>query len=147
MGSALLCASALLSFVVAALHIVIIAGGAPAYRYTDAGEMMVRLAEQGSMVLALVTSGALVVFVLAGLYPLSAAGWGPRLPFPRLGLVCIAAVYTVRGLALVAQLAHRGPTGAPARAMVFSAISLSIGLVYIAAIATAWEDIRAGIRA
>ena len=142
MGSALLCGAALLSFIVAVLHLWIIAIGAPAYRYTGAGESMVRLAEQGSVIPALVTSGAIALFVLAGLYPLSAAGWVPRLPFLRLGLVCIAAVYTGRGLVLIAQLAHAGPAGPPTRELVFSAISLAIGLVYIAAMAAVWARLR-----
>lgn len=142
MGSILLCVAALLSFLVAVLHVGIIAAGAPAYRYFGAGESMARLAEQGSAIPALVTAVATGLFVLCGLYPLSAAGWLPRLPFLRLGLVCIAAVYTLRGLVLVAQLAHGGPAGPPTRELVFSAVSLSIGFVYIAAIAGVWSRLR-----
>jgi len=138
-GSTALGGAALLSFIVAALHVVIIAAGAPAYRYTGAGETMVRLAERGSPIPAVVTSGAVLAFVLAGLYPLSGAGWLPRLPLLRLGLVCIAAVYTARGLVLVAQLAH---AGTPTRELMFSAISLSIGLVYIAAIMASWPRLQ-----
>ena len=84
-GTMLLGGAAFLSFVVAALHIWIIAVGAPAYRYTGAGETMVRLAEHGSRLPALVTIGALALFVLAGLYPLSASGVLPRLPWLRAG--------------------------------------------------------------
>ena len=140
--SALLAGSALSSFVVAGLHVGIIAVGAPAYRYTGAGETMVRLAEQGSTLPALLTSVVLGLFVLAGLYPLSAAGWLPRLPFVRIGLVCIAVVYTARGLALPVQLAQSGPTGPPTRELVFSAISLAIGLVYFAATVVAWARLH-----
>jgi hypothetical protein len=47
---------------VAALHVVIIFVGAPAYRYFGAGEPMARLSEQGSTTPALVTAGLTVVF-------------------------------------------------------------------------------------
>ncbi len=41
---------------------------------------------------------------------------------------------------LVAQAAQRGPAGPPTRERMFSAVSLSIGLVYIAAIAAVWSS-------
>jgi len=72
--SALLCVAALLSFLVAALHVGIIAAGASAYRYFGAGESMARLAEQGSALPAVVTAGATALFVLAGRGRPSACG-------------------------------------------------------------------------
>jgi hypothetical protein len=139
MRSSLLVGAALPSFMVAGLHLWIIAVGAPAYRYTGAGQTMVRLAEAGSPIPALVTSGAAVLFVLAGLYPLSVAGWIPRLPLATAALVCIAAVYTLRGLVLISQLSD---TRLPTRELVFSATSLSIGLLYIVATVAYWRASR-----
>ena len=136
-GRTLLLVAAWLSFLLAVLHVGMIAVGAPAYRYFGAGELMVRLAEQGSWFPSVVTAGATVLFTLAGAYALSAAGRLPRMAFVRLALVCIVAVYTLRGLFLFAQLAEPTPT----RELVFSAVSLSVGLVYAAALTVVWSRI------
>jgi len=138
----LLGAASLLSVLLVVLHLGIIWMGAPAYRYFGAGEAMARLAEQGSHIPGLVTLAATALFALAALYPLSAAGWAPRLPFLRHGLACIAAVYTLRGSLLVLQLARRGSMELPVRELVFSAVSLTVGLVYVAALASVWGKLR-----
>lgn len=120
------------SFAVALLHAVIIGIGAPAYRYFGAGDLA-PLAEQGSPMPALITSFLVVLFAVWGAYALSGAGVIRRLPLLRVGLILIAAIYTLRGLLLIPELIQlgRGALAAP-RMAVFSAVSLAIGILHIA---------------
>jgi len=122
-----------LSAAVAALHVVIIFFGAPAYRYFGAGEEMARQAEAGSAVPAALTLAIAAVFAVFALYAFSGAGRVRRLPLLRTGLVAISAIYLLRGLGLIPELIQlaRDTATVPARYPVFSAVSLVIGLVYL----------------
>lgn len=122
------------SFAVALLHVAIIFVGASAYRYFGAGDL-VPLAEQGSAVPALITSVLVVLFAVWGAYALSGAGVIRPLPLLRVALVLIAAIYTLRGLLLVPELIQlaRGGLAEP-RMAVFSAVSLAIGVLYLAGV-------------
>jgi hypothetical protein len=133
----LLIASAACSIVVALLHVVVIAQGAPAYRYFGAGERLASLAEQGSWWPALITSGITGVFLVFAAYYLAAAGVLPKLPGLAWGLIGIAAVYSLRGALLI-------PVWLTGRALspfevASSLISLSIGLLHVAAV---WAFLR-----
>lgn len=75
--------------------------GAPGYRYFGAGEVIARLAEQGSPVPALVTLGVGAVFAVFAVRAFSGAGLVGRLPLLRSGLLVIGAIYTLRGLVAV----------------------------------------------
>lgn len=120
------------SALVALLHAVIIFIGAPAYRYFGAGDLA-PLAEKGSPMPALITGFLVLLFAVWALYAFSGAGLGPRLPLLRLGLGLIAAIYTLRGLMLLPELISLASgTLAVPRMAVFSAVSLFIGLCYIA---------------
>jgi hypothetical protein len=129
-------AAALFSFSIAALHVVVIAIGAPAYLYFGSARLA-ELAGQGSMIPTLMTSGITAAFVVFGLYALAGAGVIGRLPFVRAGLVAIGVVYTLRGLVVVLDLLRlsRGEEY-PARQTVFSAVSLLVGCLYLAGVAT-----------
>ena len=129
--------AALLSFAVAVLHIAVIIVGAPAYRYFDTGEALAQAAERGQIWPALVTVAITVVLIGFGLYALSGAGLLMSLPLLRPVLIGIAAIYTLRGMALVPQLF--GLVEGPPRDLVFSAVSLAIGLVYIAGLWARWS--------
>jgi hypothetical protein len=80
---------------------------------------------------ALVCVAVAVVAAIFGLYALSGAGTIRRLPLLRTGLITIAAIYVLRGLLLVPQLpvVIRHPD--LLRFLVFSAISLCVGAVYV----------------
>ncbi|HEV2843296.1 MAG TPA: hypothetical protein VG477_00505 [Thermoanaerobaculia bacterium] len=127
-----LIAAGLGSALVALLHAVIIFVGAPAYRYFGAGDLAPR-AEQGSYMPALITGFLVLIFAVWALYAFSGAGLGPRLPLLRLGLGAIATIYTLRGLMLLPELyaLASGKLEVP-RMAVFSAVSLFIGLCYVA---------------
>jgi hypothetical protein len=135
-GGVLLICSALASFALAGLHVVIIAIGAPAYLYFGAAGLAER-AGQGSLAPALLTSCITVVFIVFGLYALAGAGVIGRLPFLRAGLVMIGSVYTLRGLEIVFDVMRLiRNAGYPARQTLFSSVSLAIGLLYLAGTAS-----------
>lgn len=133
-----------LSAAIAALHVVIIFFGPPAYRYFGAGEAMARQAEAGSLFPAAFTLLVATVFVLFALYAFAGAGTIRRLPLLRTGLVTIGAIYSLRGLLLLPQLAgylRQPPVVAP-RDLAFSMVSLCIGLLYLVGVNRAWARLR-----
>src|SRR5688572_7141260 len=90
------------SLAVTLLQIAILFVGPAGYRYFGAGDLA-PLAEQGSTLPALITSLLVVLFATWGAYALSGAGVIRRLPLLRVALVLIAAIYTLRGLAVIPE--------------------------------------------
>jgi len=93
-----------LSAVAALLHVGIVIGGPAWYRFFGAGERFASAAAAGRWWPNLATLGIAAVLGLSAAYALSGAGVIRPLPFLRLGLVLITAVYLLRGLALVPAL-------------------------------------------
>ena len=143
-GSALLVAASLLSFGIALLHAVMIAVGPRAYLYFGAAQFA-ELAGRGSIVPAAVTLGITGIFAVFGLYGLAGAGVICDLRFVRTGLATIGAPYTLRGLVLVLDLVRlsRG-AGYPVRQTVFSAVSLSVVLLYFVGVFRCRVELSAG---
>jgi hypothetical protein len=139
--------AALLSAGVALLHAAIVFWGAPGYRYFDAGEQMVTMAQSGSIVPGLVTALLAVVFALWAAYALSGAGVIGRLPLLRTGLVAIGTIYTARGLLIIPQLVW-GISGRPGplepKDVAFSVVPLVIGLLYLSGARLTWRELSAG---
>lgn len=131
----LLALAGALSFALALLHIVMIFVGPEAYRYFAAGKEMVEAAEAGSFKPALVTLGVTTFFALFGVYALSGAGFLQPLPFLQSALWLIGGIYSARGLTIVVQVVKlsQGKTGTnlEPKDLVFSLVSLGIGLVYL----------------
>ena len=131
-----------LSAAIAALHVVIVFLGAPAYRYFGAGEGMARQAEAGSLVPAAMTLAIAAVFAVFALYAFSGAGQFRRLPLLRTGLVVISAIYLVRGLMLLPELAgYAQGSGVRPRHLAFSFTSLVTGLIYLAGMVLLWRSL------
>ena len=130
-GRALLILGAGANFLIAAVHLVVIFMGAPAYLYFGAADLA-RMAEAGSPTPALLTLGLTVVFIVFALYGLSGAAVARRLPLLTLGLALIGVVYTLRGLVVILDLARliRG-ADYPFRQTVFSAVALAVGLAFL----------------
>ena len=117
------------SLLVAALHLAIIWGGPAWYRFFGAGERMAILAEEGSWTPALVTLGLTIIFALWGLYAFSAAGLFRPLPWQRLVLIAVAAIYILRGVMLLPVWLFR-PEEIDLFLFLTSLVSLGIGLLY-----------------
>lgn len=136
MQNSWLITGALCSFLVAALHIGVIIGGAPAYRYFGAGEEFARAQERGSYRPALITSGIVVVFAVLGVYALSAAGSIRLLPRANYVVLATGIVYTLRGLAVFLELGitlnlFAWRDGIRPQDPWFSAASLLFGIIHI----------------
>ncbi len=139
----------ILSFVIALLHLVIIFVGAPAYRYFGAGEDMATAAESGSAFPAIMTLVLVAFFSIWGLYAFSGAGVIRRLPLLRIALLLIGIIYTLRGVFVfqqIFQIATSSVQVAP-REVVFSLVSLVIGLAYLVGTVINWKSFRASNRA
>jgi hypothetical protein len=138
----------ILSFAVALLHVIIIFIGAPAYRYFGAGEDMATAAESGSAFPTLLTLFLIAIFAIWGFYGLSGAGVMRRLPLLKIALILIGAVYTLRGVAVFQQLFQIATSSvevAP-REIVFSLVSLVIGLAYLIGTISNWRGLVASNR-
>lgn len=148
MGRQWLKLGGILSFAVAFLHLLIIFIGAPAYRYFGAGEEMATATESGSAVPALLTFVLVAVFAIWGFYGLSGAGVIRRLPLLKIALILIGAVYTLRGVAVLQQLFQIASSSAEVapREIVFSIVSLFIGLAYLIGTVTSWRSLGANNR-
>jgi putative oxidoreductase len=127
------------------LHIAIILGGPDWYRFFGAGERMAQLAARGSTLPAAITAGIAVVLFIWMLYALSGAGVIRRLPFLRLALIAIAAIYLARGLlGIPAVMLADDPYANQLKArMTFMALSsalcVGIGLCYAIGAASTWR--------
>jgi putative oxidoreductase len=135
----------MLTGVASLLHVGIILGGPDWYRFFGAGERMARLAARGSIYPAAVTAGIAVVLGIWALYALSGAGVIRRLPFVRLALVLIAAVYLARGilgipLVLVMDDPYANQLRAKMTFMVLSsAVCICLGICYAFGAARVWK--------
>jgi hypothetical protein len=138
----------ILSFVVALLHILIIFVGAPAYRYFGAPEGYARAAEHGSVFPALRTLVLVTIFTIWGLYAFSGAGVIRRLPLLRIALLLIGIIYTLRGVFVFQQIFQilTSSEQVEPRKIVFSLVSLIIGLAYLIGTVINWRNFRASNR-
>ena len=145
MGNQWLKLGGVLSFAVALLHAIIIFVGAPAYRYFGAGEDMATAAESGSAFPAVLTLFLAAIFAIWGFYGLSVAGVIRRLPLLKIALILIGAVYALRGVAVFQQLFQIATSSAEVapREIVFSLVSLVIGLAYLVGTIVDWKSFRA----
>lgn len=143
-GRSLLTLGAVCSAVLAVLHLAVVVIGPAAYRYVGAPDEFAQQTEAGSSAPAIVTALFAVIFAVWAAYALAGARRIARPPVVRLGLVVIAGVYILRGLSAVpeALLLLRDPDAFPPRFLVFSLISLAIGIVHAVGTRQAWRRLR-----
>ena len=99
-----------LSFTASAMHIAIIFGGPSWYRFFGAGEGMAQMAEQNLLKPTLITISIAMLLAVWGGYAWSGSGLVPRLPFLKMILSTITAVYLIRGfVGLVAPFVSNHP--------------------------------------
>lgn len=132
-----LMAGAAASGTLAVLHLLCIVFGAPWYRFFGAGERFAQLAQSGSPVPALVTLGIAALLALWCAYALAGAGAIRKLPYTRLALCAIAAVYCFRGLAFP-SLIFFFPDNSSLFWMVSSSLSFGIGLLHVLGLKQRW---------
>ncbi|WP_322404044.1 hypothetical protein [Massilia luteola] len=132
-----LAVGALLSAVAALLHLGIIAGGPAWYRFFGAGERFARAAAQGRRYPAIVTLGIAAVLSTWSAYALAGAGVIGALPFLKVALVAITAVYLVRGVAFAPLVLANG--GAITPFVVWSSvICFGYGVVHLVGLVQRW---------
>lgn len=135
-----LIAAAALSAVAALLHVAIVFGGAPWYRFFGAGESMASAAEAGRAYPAIVTLGIAVVLALWAAYALSGAGLLAALPFLKWCLAAITAVYLLRGLAVFPLVLFAREQTTPF--LVWSSvICIGYGAVHLVGILQVWSQL------
>ena len=141
-GDRLLVFGGAVTGVASLLHVAIIFGGPDWYRFFGAGERMARLAAGGSIYPAVITTGIALVLAVWALYAFSGAGLVRRLPFLRIALVLIAAIYLIRGLlGIPVVLLTDDPYSNQLKAkmtfmLVSSSICIGLGLCYAAGAST-----------
>lgn len=128
------------SALIGVLHVVIVFVGGPGYRYFGAGEEMAQMTESGSWIPAVVTLTLSTVFFVFAAYAWSAGRFIRRLPVLRIAVLCIGAVYFLRGLSVVLDLGRLlSPGSSLTRWTLFSAIALAIGLLYLVPTLMSWK--------
>lgn len=133
------------SFLAACLHIGVVIVGPGWYRLFGAGESMALLAEQGSLRPAVITLCiAAILFFWAGC-AWSGAGFLPSMPFLKICLSAITAIYLLRGLGgIIAPLVSDHPQikqNSLAFWMWSSAICLVIGLFHLMGLMAVWHTL------
>lgn len=143
-GRSLLTVAGAASAGLAVLHLAVIVAGPRGYRYFGAPDEFATLAESGSTAPAVLTGTFAVIFAVWAVYAFGGARLIRRPPLVRLGLVVITSVYILRGLSAVpeALLLMRNPDAFPPRFLVFSLLSLAVGLFYGFGTRQAWRRLR-----
>ena len=139
-GTQALLIGGLLSAAAAVAHLACIALGAPAYRFMGAGEQMARAAEAGKLQPTLVTLAVSGILFIWAAYALSGAGLIDRLPFAKLALPAICAVYLGRALAFP-LLKPAFPENSRTFWLVSSGICLVVGLVHVYGVVSLWPGL------
>ena len=130
------------SFLIALVHIIIIFMGRKGYEFFGAAQL-IPLLEKSASRLALITFILAIIFVICGVYGLSGARVFPHLVLLRLVLIIIAAGYILRGLAFVKEviLVFGHSASVPTRELVFSSVSLIVGLLYLTGLVLNWSTL------
>ncbi|MBS0353164.1 MAG: hypothetical protein JSR83_04590 [Proteobacteria bacterium] len=128
---------AALSAIAALLHVLIVWGGAPWYRFFGAGEDMASAAAAGQLYPAVVTLCIALVLSAWAAYALAGAGVLTALPRQKAALVAITAIYLMRGLAILPLLVFASQQATPF--LVWSSlICLGYGIVHLIGVAQVW---------
>lgn len=128
---------AVLSGIAALLHVLIVWGGAPWYRFFGAGEDMASAAAAGQLYPAVVTLCIALVLSAWAAYALAGAGVLTALPRQKAALVAITAIYLMRGLAILPLLVFASQQATPF--LVWSSlICLGYGIVHLIGVAQVW---------
>jgi len=133
------------SFLAAALHIGIVIVGPSWYRFFGAGDSMALMAEKKLFKPTVITLGIASILIIWGAYAWSGAGVLTSMPYIKLALSAITAIYLIRGLGgLVAPFITDNPK-IKKNSIAFwvwsSAICLVIGVVHLMGIIEIWPNL------
>lgn len=136
----LLVLAGVLNAIAAAIHIGCIIFGASWYRFFGAGEQMVTLSERGSLKPTIITSTIIFILLIWALYAFSAAGLIDTLPFTRLVLIVIIAIYLIRGI--IGFLFINNPIGRSPKFWLWSSIvCLLFGMIHLIGLEQQWSSL------
>jgi len=128
----------LLSGIAALLHIAIVFGGAPWYRFFGAGEAMAAASATGRLYPAVVTIGIALVLASWAAFAFSGAGLIRALPLLKPALAIITLIYLLRGFAIIPLLLLARETATPF--LVWSSIICIIyALVHLLGLFQVWS--------
>jgi len=139
-GNVFLLAGALLSFCAALLHFACIFWGADGFRVLGAGGPIVRLAQAGHWYPPFIAIAIGTLLSIWATYALSGSGLIQPLPFLRVVLTGITALYLVRAAAFP-LLKPVFPGNSTTFWLVTSGICLFIGLAHLIGLVQVWERI------
>jgi hypothetical protein len=139
------------NFGVALLHLMFIFGGDKELRYFGAPIWVFKLYHERYPFYVLLLVAVAGVFALFALYALSGAGTMRRLPYLRTGLVAIGALYALRGLLVIPEVASiavkfRSGYQRDMQFPVMSLAALCVGLCYLLGVAGTWHSGEGGTR-
>ena len=126
------------SLIAALLHFACIPWGANGFRFLGAGEPIVSMSAAGHWYPPLVAFVVGTVLSVWAIYALSGAGLFPPLPYLRLALVGITAVYLLRAVAFP-LLKTAFPGNSTTFWLVTSAICLVIGFFHLVGLIQVWQ--------
>lgn len=128
---------AVLGIFAAALHFACIFWGTNGFRFLGAGEPIVSMSVAGHWYPPFIAFVIGAVLATWALYALSGSGVIPTLPYLRVILVGITAIYLLRAVAFP-LLRPAFPGNSSAFWLVTSAISLVIGLAHLIGLVQVW---------
>jgi len=131
---------AVLSLIAAFLHFACIFWGANGFRFLGAGKPIISMSAAGHWYPPFIAFVVGTVLAIWALYALSGAGVIFPLPYMRLALLAITAVYLLRALAFP-LLKPAFPDNSTAFWLVTSAVCLVIGLTHLVGLIQVWQRI------
>lgn len=129
-----------LNALAALLHVGIIFGGAPWYRFFGAGERMASAADKGRIYPTIVTAVIATVLATWSAYALSGAVAVLPLPMLRHVLVAITCIYLLRGFAIFPLFIFARAQTTPFL-MWSSLVCIGFGAVHFIGLAQVWSEL------
>lgn len=122
------------------MHLGCVAFGAPWLRMMGAGERFAQLDLEGHWTPRLVALAIALVLAVWSAYAFAGAGVIRKLPFTRLALCAIAAIYSFRGLTFPI-LTFIFPGNSAAFWLATSATSFLVGLAHVKGLRQTWDQL------
>lgn len=128
-----------INILIAIAHIVCLYNAEYFFEATGVGENMRRNAEIHPLLPYAMTIFVTIAFAIFGLYGLSGAGKIRQLPFLKIGVYTVAAIYLFRGA--IGSIINIGfETSFQWHHLLFSFCALAIGLLYLLGGLQRWND-------